>query len=391
MFNHSIRKWIPENRREEETMQQFADSVDWLLSVDYPYSDKLAQRFYSVKSKYKSLKDIPLEDVYSLVNEFGYGYIIDTLYLEEESVRTFLSFINFIHINKGSRKGFEFALKLLDIDFELSDWYEQTPVGEPHTISLDLVSFSPTKVRGFEVHVLIVDSHSPDGTGEIAERLVKENKNVHFLDVKERGLGLAIIFGYEYALEKLNADVLMQIDADLQHDPNDIPKFLEKIDEGYNYVQGSRFVKGGSNDISAMRRLFSFGSSWVCRLLTGIWQISDFTPSFKAYTKELYLKMDKTAIPWHGTTFLIQPAAIVEAYRAHAKMTEVPIIFRKRGADRSKNEIVNYIIDIIAYGLEVRFSIWGIKFPVLYWARRSKVFIKFGRFAFFTIRTLVAT
>ncbi len=247
---------------------------------------------------------------------------------------------------------------------------------------VELIAAQNGKVRGFEVHVLIVDSHSPDGTGEIAERLVKENKNVHFLDVKERGLGLAIIFGYEYALEKLNADVLMQIDADLQHDPNDIPKFLEKIDEGYNYVQGSRFVKGGSNDISAMRRLFSFGSSWVCRLLTGIWQISDFTPSFKAYTKELYLKMDKTAIPWHGTTFLIQPAAIVEAYRAHAKMTEVPIIFRKRGADRSKNEIVNYIIDIIAYGLEVRFSIWGIKFPVLYWARRSKVFIKFGTVGF---------
>ena len=157
MFNHSVRKWIPENRREEETMQQFADSVDWLLSVDYPYSDKLAQRFYSVKSKYKNLKDIPLEDVYALINEFGYGYIIDTLYLDEESVRTFLSFMNFIHINKGSRKGFEFALKLLDINFQLSEWYEQTPVGEPHTVSLDLVSFSPTKIRGFEVVDKIVN------------------------------------------------------------------------------------------------------------------------------------------------------------------------------------------------------------------------------------------
>lgn len=157
MFNHSIRKWIPENRREEATMQQFADAVDWLLSVDYPYSDKLAQRFYSVKSKYRNLKDIPLEDVYALINEFGYGYIVDTLYLDEDAVRTFLSFINFIHINKGSRKGFEFALKLLEIDFQLSEWYEQTPTGEPHTISLDLVSFSPTKVRGFEVIDKIVN------------------------------------------------------------------------------------------------------------------------------------------------------------------------------------------------------------------------------------------
>lgn len=248
--------------------------------------------------------------------------------------------------------------------------------------AVETIAAQNGKIEGFDIHVLVVDSHSPDGTGEIAQELVKQNKNVHFLDVKERGLGLAIISGYEYALEKLGADVLMQIDADLQHDPNDIPKFLQKIAEGYTYIQGSRFIKGGSNDISLMRQLFSFGSSLVCRLLTGIWEISDFTPSFKAYTKELYLKMDKAAIPWHGTTFLIQPAAIVEAHRAGAKMTEVPIIFRKRGADRSKNEIVNYIIDIIAYGLEVRLSIWGIKFPVLYWARRSKIFIKFGTVGF---------
>lgn len=90
------------------------------------------------------------------------------------------------------------------------------------------------------------------------------------------------------------------------------------------------------------------------------------------------MRMDKGSIPWQGTTFLIQPAAVVEAYRAHAKMTEVPIRFSNRRADRSKNEVANYIIDILGYGLEVRLSSWGIKIPVLYWARRSKTFIKFG-------------
>ena len=250
-----------------------------------------------------------------------------------------------------------------------------------------LISDQNGKVPGYEIHVLVVDSHSPDGTGEIAKKLSDKKPNIHFLDVKERGLGLAIIKGYEYALEKLDADVLMQIDADLQHDPNDIPKFLKKIDEGYDYVQGSRYAKGGRNDISLVRQLFSFGSSLVMRILTGIWQISDFTPSFKAYTKELYLRMDWEAIPWHGMTFLIQPAAVVEAYRAGARMTEVPIVFRKRGADRSKNEVANYIIDIIGYGLEVGLSRLGIKLPVLYWARRSKTFIKFGTVGF--IGTLV--
>lgn len=238
------------------------------------------------------------------------------------------------------------------------------------------------KIPGYEIHVLVVDSNSPDGTGEIAKKLVSKNPNVHFLDVKERGLGLAIIKGYEYALKNLDADVLMQIDADLQHDPNDIPKFLKKIDEGYDYIQGSRLIKGGKNDIAPIRQLFTLSSDLFLRIFTGIWQITDFTPSFKAYTKELYLRMDWGAVPWHGTTFLIQPAAVVEAYRANAKMTEVPIIFRRRGADRSKNEVANYIIDILGYGLEVGLSRMGIKLPVLYWARRSKTFIKFGTVGF---------
>ncbi len=234
------------------------------------------------------------------------------------------------------------------------------------------------KLPGFDIHVLVVDSHSPDGTGEIVQRLVKENNKVHFLDIHERGLGRAIIKGYEYAMEELKADVLMQIDADLQHDPNEIPLFLQKIEEGYEYIQGSRYVKGGENNISITRQIFSFGASFACRLLTGIWKIRDFTPSYKAYTRQLYERIDKSHIPWQGTTFLIQPAAVVEAFRAGAKTCEVPIKFQNRRADKSKNEVANYVIDILGYGLEVRLSNWGIKLPVLFWVRRSKTFIKFG-------------
>lgn len=243
---------------------------------------------------------------------------------------------------------------------------------------INLILDQNKKISGFEIHVLIVDSHSPDGTGEIAKNLSQKIARVHFLDIKERGLGRALIKGYEYALDKLNAGVVMQIDADMQHDPNEIPLFLKKIDEGYEYVQGSRFIKGGENRISFMRQVFSYGSSLICRLMSGIWQINDFTPSYKAYTRKLYERMDKDSIPWQGTTFLIQPAAVVEAYRAGAKMTEVPIRFNNRRADRSKNEVANYVIDILGYGLEVRLRKWGISFPALYWARRSKTFIKFG-------------
>lgn len=247
---------------------------------------------------------------------------------------------------------------------------------------IDLILAQNGKVPGFEIHVLVADSHSPDGTGEIAAKIAAKNPKVHFLDVVERGLGLGIVKGYDFALKKLNADVLMQIDADLQHDPNDIPKFLEKIDEGFEYVQGSRAIEGGKNDIALHRQMFTWGSNFIMRLLTGIWQITDFNPSYKAYTKNLFQKMDWASIPWQGTTFLIQPAAVVEAYRAKARMVEVPIVFKNRRADRSKNEVANYIIDIIAYGIEARLSMLGIKFPVLYWSRRSKIFIKFGAVGF---------
>lgn len=247
---------------------------------------------------------------------------------------------------------------------------------------IELILAQNGKVAGFDIHVLVADSHSPDGTGQLAEKEARKNSKVHVLDVKERGLGLGIVKGYDYALKKLHADVLMQIDADLQHDPNDIPKFLEKIKEGYNYIQGSRYAKGGANLISPMRQLFTIGLNITMRILTGIWIISDFSPSYKAYTKELFLKMDWVSIPWQGTTFLIQPAAVVEAYKAGAKMCEVPIIFRNRRADRSKNEIFNYIVDVLGYTVEYRLSKWGVKFPVLYWARRSKTFIKFGTVGF---------
>lgn len=234
------------------------------------------------------------------------------------------------------------------------------------------------KLDNFDLNVLIVDSNSPDKTGKLVEKIAEKNKKVYLLEVGERGLGLALVKGLEYAVERLKADVLMQIDADLQHNPAEIPLFLEKIDQDFDYVQGSRYTRGGGNKISFLRQLFSIGSSLAVRLLTGIWQINDFTPSFKAFTTALYKKMDWRSIPWQGMTFLIEPAEVIEAFRAGAKMTQVPIRFKDRDSDRSKNQVFNYIIDILGYSLEFRLAKMGLQLPVLLWARRSKTLIKFG-------------
>lgn len=141
MLNFSVKTWIPANLNNEELIQQFADSVDWLLSVDFPNSDKLAERFESIKGKYQNLNDVPLEDIYAIINESGYSYITNTLDLDESSLRTFVSFLNFIHMNKGTKKGLEFVFSLLKMDYKITEWFETVPVGEPMTFSLDL-SFS---------------------------------------------------------------------------------------------------------------------------------------------------------------------------------------------------------------------------------------------------------
>lgn len=247
---------------------------------------------------------------------------------------------------------------------------------------VELILEQQSKLKNYDLNVLIVDSHSPDGTWDLAKKLAEKNKKIHFLDFQERGFGLAVIKGSEYAFLKLKADILMQLDADLQHDPNEIPQFLDKIDEGFDFVQGSRYIKGGANNISPIRQLFSIGSSLVLRLLTGVFLVNDFTPSYKAYTRQLYEKLNIDSIPWEGTTFLVQPATVVEAARAGAKITQVPIRFKNREVDKSKNEVFNYVLDVLGYGIEVRLSKHGIRFPVLYWARRSKTFIKFGTVGF---------
>jgi dolichol-phosphate mannosyltransferase len=212
------------------------------------------------------------------------------------------------------------------------------------------------KIPNFKLHVLVSDSHSPDGTGKVVKALVKENSKVHYLDVVERGIGVGLIYGHEYAIEKLGADVLLQIDADGQHNPNDVPRFLKEITKGYNFVFGSRLIPGGKNQIEWYRQFFTWGSSIVCRILTGLFAVHDFTPNFRAFTKELFLKIDKTRIPWRAKSFIIQPSFLYEAISAGAKYKEIPIVFTRRGAGYSKNQVLAYAGDIFRFGLKARWK-----------------------------------
>lgn len=205
----------------------------------------------------------------------------------------------------------------------------------------------------WKIEVLIADSSSPDGTGEVAQKLASQNPQVHFLNVG-RGLGVGIIKGHQYCLEHLKPDVLAQLDADGQVEPDVLVRLVQAIESGYNLALGSRFVQGGKNQLSFSRRLFSAGSSLVCRLIMGPWDIAEVTNSARAFTPQLFRKINLKRLPWKEKTFIIQPAFLHEAILTGAKYKEVPLVFKNRAEGYSKNKVINYTYDIVTYALDAR-------------------------------------
>lgn len=230
---------------------------------------------------------------------------------------------------------------------------------------------------GWKIQIVISDSHSTDGTMEVAEKLVKQNKNVHLIEVG-RGLGVGLIEGHRYALKNLQPDVLAQLDADGQVEVSVLPRLVEGIEDGYNLVLGSRFVEGGENKLSFSRRVFSLGSSWVYRILAGPFDIQEVTNSARAFTPALFRKINFERLPWQEKTFIIQPAFLHEAILAGAKYKEVPLIFRDRAEGYSKNKTFNYTYDVVTYSFDAFFHRVGLDIPFFKMTRRAKTLIKFG-------------
>src|SRR3989344_970033 len=220
------------------------------------------------------------------------------------------------------------------------------------------------KIPQVDLHVLVSDSHSADGTGDIVKRMSRENSRVHYLDVKERGIGVGLIKGHRFSLNKLKADILAQMDGDLSHDPSTLPKMLRYIQEGYDLVNGSRSMAGGKNLLGWHRRFFSRGMSLYCRLVWGTFNLTEYANSYRMFTKKLFKKINFNNVPWKSKTYIVQPAFLYAALISGARIKEVPIIFEDRKKGYSKAQIVAYILDVIKFGVKVRFQ-------------KSKTIIKF--------------
>jgi dolichol-phosphate mannosyltransferase len=191
-----------------------------------------------------------------------------------------------------------------------------------------------------QLHTLIVDDDSPDGTGALADQLAAEYHDVEVLhrDAKE-GLGKAYIAGFRHALAG-GADLLFEMDADLSHDASYLPHFVRLVEQGADVVLGSRYVQGGGvENWTLSRRVISRGGCLYAQTILGL-PYRDLTGGFKCFRRNVLEAIDLDAVDARGYGFQIEMT-----YRAHKlgfKVVELPIIFvdRKVGESKMSNDIV---------------------------------------------------
>ena len=184
------------------------------------------------------------------------------------------------------------------------------------------------------VRVLVIDDSSPDGTGELADQIAAEQDWVSVLhrDRKE-GLGPAYLSGFREVLRG-DAGYVLEMDADLSHDPADVPRLIEACDSGADVALGSRYVPGGGTENwGRSRRVVSAGGSLYARTLLGV-PIRDLTGGFKCFRREVLESIDLDTVHSKGYAFQIE--LTYRALRSGFRVVEVPIVFADRTHGRSK-------------------------------------------------------
>jgi len=246
----------------------------------------------------------------------------------------------------------------------LSSYNEKENIGP----MIDFLMQQAEKLPEYEYVILVADSHSPDGTGEIVKEYAKKYPNVYLLETP-RGLGVSLITGYKYAMEELGADVIIPNDVDFQWDPKYIPAMLEKIEEGYDVVVPSRHASGGKDNFSAFRKLTHFVSNTLINYYWGgIKEVKDLAGNFKAIrVKGILDKVNLDKLNVKG--FVIQSTIIYELSKTGAKFCEIPAIYGERRAGEGKVglnlQFFKDILETIINATKIRIE-------------RSKRFVRFG-------------
>jgi dolichol-phosphate mannosyltransferase len=181
--------------------------------------------------------------------------------------------------------------------------------------------------------VLVIDDASPDGTGEIADRLAEERQWVSVLHRDEKeGIGPAYVAGFRWALDR-GAQLVLEMDCDFSHEPADVPRLIAAADEA-DLVLGSRYAPGGGTaNWGLLRRVISRGGCLYAQVVLGS-RVRDLTGGFKCFRREALEAIDLDALSAHGYAFQIETTYRVA--RAGLRVRELPITFVERRAGESK-------------------------------------------------------
>ncbi|MGI8420371.1 MAG: glycosyltransferase [Candidatus Levyibacteriota bacterium] len=192
------------------------------------------------------------------------------------------------------------------------------------------------QIESHAMHILIVDDNSPDGTAEVAKLYMQKWDNVKLLSGTKNGLGAAYIRGMKYAMEVMHADAVMEFDSDFQHKPTDIPRLIAAMDDGADYVIGSRYMKGGSipKEWGLDRKFLSIFGNWFTRVAWRNFRISDMTSGFKLARTTVLKKIDLDNLLSKNFAYKMQ--ILHDMVKIHAKVKEVPIVFNERELGKSK-------------------------------------------------------
>jgi dolichol-phosphate mannosyltransferase len=182
--------------------------------------------------------------------------------------------------------------------------------------------------------LLVVDDSSPDGTGDVADRLAAEHDWVRVLHRPAKsGLGRAYVAGFAVALDQ-GADLVIEMDADFSHDPSDLPRLLAAVREGADLALGSRYVAGGGvENWHWLRRVVSRGGCAYARVVLGV-PVRDLTGGFKCFRASALRAIDYATVRSQGYAFQVE--LTYRTLRQGLRVVELPIVFRERREGESK-------------------------------------------------------
>lgn len=182
--------------------------------------------------------------------------------------------------------------------------------------------------------ILVIDDNSPDNTKNILYLLKKKYSNFNYIIRKKKlGLDTAHKEAFLYAIKK-KYKYLITMDADLSHDPKEIKFFLNKINIGYDLVLGSRYMKGGRNEMSGFRLFLSFFGNKIIKFFLNISNIDEFTTSFRCFDVNTLKKINFNQITSKGYSFFMNTVYVF--YFNNFRISQIPIIFKDRKKGKSK-------------------------------------------------------